>query len=249
MAYKYPNSSFELWDLFMGKMSDMWIDSMNEHNATWKCPSCNHENTTDYEPPAIDMTSDRAADMNATDHDTFACENCDEEYEAIIYNSIGGIEISMIDHQGETIPVDVVFSNYYDDWEPSDSPSDEFFVAMEGLRALMEVRSPSKYDDQLLNRLIFTNVITSLETYLKDTLLNLLEEDTGIQVNFFKLESVMKEQSVLMSNILTDPSLPLKILKNHFKPLSFHNFPKVDNFYQIAIGESIFIDKVHTASL
>lgn len=234
----------------MGRMSDQWIDSMNENNATWKCPSCKHQNVTDYEPPAIDMTSDSAADMQASDHDVFICENCDEQYEAVIYNSIGGIEVSMTDHNGDDIPVDVAFTNYdEEEWEPSDSPSDEFYVAMEGLNALMELQSPSRYDDQLLNRLIFTNIITSLETYLKDTLLNLIEDDTSIQVNFFKSETDMKEQNVLMSNILTDPLLPLKILKNHFKPLSFHNFPKVNNFYKIAIGKGIFLDEAHTALL
>ena len=123
---------------------------------------------------------------------------------------------------------------------PSENPDDEFYVTMQGMRNLMRKTSPSEYDAQLLNRVIFTQIITAIEAYLSDTLQNAIEKDVEAQRKIYLTNKKMQKVSFKASKLLADQELPKKHLMIYLRGISFHNFPVIDRLYQNSLGTSIF---------
>lgn len=229
----------------MGRAKERMMD-IQEGNlciARWKCPNCKTDNETDYEPPSISFGGE-AREMSNSDTLTLYCDNCSAEYEGTIWNELGHISFMFDEDNGVEfeIEADDIHQLYhdYDFWEPSDSPDDEFYVTMEGMRHLMASQSPSEYDDQLLNRVIFTQIITAIETYLSDTLLNVVDDDVEAQQKIYATDKKMQKVVFKASKLLTDAQLPKKHLMVYLQSVSFHEFPMIDNLYQISLSTSIF---------
>ncbi len=236
----------------MGIAKRMMEEAESSFEAQWECPNCDHPNETYFEIPTIDMTSDYARDYHGSDTAEWECEECAHTIEGLITNGSNGVGFEFLDNEGERIhieaetPRDDDYHDYFDEWEPlwtpSESPDDVYKVTLDGMRNLIGNESPSEHDDQLLNRLIFSQIITALEAYLADSLINLVKGDKEIQKKLFAHDQELKKVKFTGIEILENPDLPEKALIQHLQKLSFHNFPTIDKLFKTAIGTSIFVD-------
>lgn len=233
----------------MGQAKARMMEMQEEEyrQAHWECPVCEEPNVSEVDIPAIN-TAGEPSDMNASDSAQIECEGCGEVFSGTIHNSIGGIEFEFFYENGDLIEIEHVDQHSYYDydaefedyWQPSDDPNDVFEVTMEGMHNLIHVKSPSDHDKQLLNRVIFSQIITALEAYLADTLINLVKGDTDVQHKLYTSDVELKKVKFDASKIIKRPHMPELHLVSWLQRKSFHNFPMVDELFQAALGVSIY---------
>lgn len=228
-------------------MMEMQEDEYRQ--AHWECPECEYGNISEIDIPPIDTASEHASDMNASDNAIIYCEECQTEFEGQIYNSMFGPEFNFRDKEGNSIEIEHRSQyeqfeiDYEDYWQPSDDPNDVFEVTIEGMYNLMSVSSPSPHDKQLLKRVIFSQIITALEAYLADTLINLVKDDADIQHKLYSTDDQLKKVKFEAAKIIKRPQIPENHLIYWLQRKSFHDFPMVDALFKIALGVSIYEDE------
>lgn len=196
----------------------------------WSCPECDTLNDDYVDVPAIDLSSDYARDFTGTEDINLKCEKCSETFKGEIQNHISYLECHIEDKAGDKYDTEVNdsidrsgtifdYEDYY--WEPSEHPYDEFKVCIEGMRKLMENDSPSIHDPQLLNRVVFCQIITGLEAYLSDTLIKYIDDNVNAQAKLYKTDKAMKAVTFKGSKVLDDPNLPKKAFIRLFMKTEF----------------------------
>lgn len=243
----------------MGLAKQRWMEAMEAEgkNAQWECPVCEESNESDFEIPEINFTSDKARDYHAEETFEIHCTNCDFNAEGIIQNSVFGLEFQIVGPDNIAIDIEAVdpheyyeadfeeeYEEYY--WEPSDNPEDEYKVAINGMLTLLKTSVPIEHDDQLLNRVIFSQTITALEAYLSDSLINLVKDDKAIQKSIYEKDTELSKKKFTAKEFLDDNNLPEKHLLLHLrKKISFHNLDTANKLYKYALNQDIFVDDAH----
>lgn len=236
----------------MGQAKARWMEQQEEEyrEAHWECPECETENVSEVDIPAVSEAGE-AREMSASVDQEIECEGCDKIFKGTINNFIGNIEFDFRDENRDPIEIqhvsqhlDYGYEPYEEDyiWVPSDDPNDVFEVTIKGMRNLLRIDSPSEHDEQLLNRVIFSQIITALEAYLADTLINLVKGDKDIQHKLYTADKDLKKVKFEAAKIIKRPHIPESYLINWLQHKSFHDFPMVDDLFQAALGTSIYVN-------
>lgn len=243
----------------MGIAKRLMEDLQEERISTaeWECPVCETPNESYFDVPEVNYSSDDASDYYGIEGFQIECEDCGFKKTGQVSNGAGGLHFDIYGPDGEPIHIETPGYDEYERlqyeedyyWEPSDDPNDVFEVTMEGMRNLLHVKSPSEHDKQLLKRVIFSQIITALEAYLADTIINLVKGDTDIQHKLYSTIKDLKAVKFEASKIIKRPHLPEAYLIHWLQGKSFHNFPMVDELFKAALGISIYDDEAHETLL
>lgn len=238
----------------MGISKRMWEDKMyaEARTAEWECPVCHTAHESEFEIPEVNFSSDSASDYHAEEIFEIECDNCGFKKEGVVTNGVGGLDFQITGPDGEAIHIEAPDPYYYEQdyedwyWEPSDSPSDVYAVTMEGMRCLLQTNVPIEHDDQLLNRVVFAQIIAAVEAYLSDTLINIVKGNSGIQQSIYEKDTELNKKKFTAAEVLNDPLLPEKYLLGYFREkISFHNLPTANKFYKYALNQDFFVDDTH----
>ena len=229
------------------------IEEGRIRTAEWDCPVCETPNESYFDVPDINFSSDDASDYHGVEGFQIECQNCGFKKTGQVSNGTGGLHFDIYGPNNGPIHIETPGYDEYERqqyegdfyWEPSDDPNDVFEVTMEGMHNLLQVKSPSEHDKQLLKRVIFSQIITALEAYLADTIINLVKGDTDIQHKLYSTIKDLKTVKFEASKIIKRPHLPEAHLINWLQGKSFHNFPMVDELFKAALGISIYEDEAH----
>ncbi|TAU37811.1 hypothetical protein ELI44_32940 (plasmid) [Rhizobium ruizarguesonis] len=205
--------------------------------VSFECPNCSEAG---YDQVAIPEPGWAAAESSAelfSEGETFVwCSNCETCYDAYVLNDAGSCTITLNDHPGVIVfASDAHFSP--EEWPEPDPPNDprgvfEFHQAE--IEALLLAVGRDSDGSTLINRLLFASVITGMETYLSDTLRNVVNSRAAALASLVEKEKELVKQKFSLADIARRPNLVREAVNEHLREVMYHNLPKVNSLYHNA---------------
>jgi hypothetical protein len=124
-----------------------------------------------------------------------------------------------------------------DEWFEPPPPDDPFSVFMSSYHSSSDLlaRSGSADGGNLVNRLVFSHQVTALEAYLGDTLKNEVFRDRQAMQRLIDKDADLKIQRFTLAEMAKEPQLIERIVREHLQGIMYHNLPRVDVLYRIAL--------------
>jgi hypothetical protein len=124
-----------------------------------------------------------------------------------------------------------------DEWFEPPPPDDPFTVFMSSYHGSSDLLAQSGSADggHLVNRLVFSHQVTALEAYLGDTLKNEVFRDRQAMQRLIDQDADLKIQKFTLAEMAKEPHLIERIMREHLRGIMYHNLPKVDVLYRIAL--------------
>lgn len=198
------------------------------------CSTCNRVFQTELiEIPGPHFSGEKASDScNETD-DQVTC-NCGEIFNVNIWSSFYDVTIEIVgDPEFYVIQtIDNNELNYFDDYGNTTDPHSVFSMELWNSRQIL---SQAKTIDATLQthllRMIASNGVTLLETYLLDTLLRIIIDPAKLK-DFSKSFSPLKNMSFKLNEIYDKIDEIETIIKSEIYKIQFHNLRTVYKMYE-----------------
>ena len=198
------------------------------------CPFCGEENETDaLYIPTPDFSAETHHDsVNSEDYE-HQCHKCDHLFEITLNNGFygGDGDISDID-DGISVEEDFPEEDYEEEYKSV------FFDehVRETIDVLDKIEVLDESSKKLLYRTLYANVISSMEAYLSDRLIQkvLSSEETKRHFveNFKDFEDVKISLSDIYENIENIESR----IKKSLREIIYHHLPRIRNIYKSTLN-------------
>ncbi|GAA4026864.1 hypothetical protein GCM10022386_07770 [Flavobacterium cheonhonense] len=139
-------------------------------------------------------------------------------------NIFGNLEYS------DTIEPELI--DYYADTTPSDSKK-YYYLQIKRLEELLNIKTTEYIVKQTLNRLIYSGVITSLETYLNEILLAVTLDSNETLEKFVSNYEPYKKEQFTLSEIYSKHCGLKNRVRNDLNNLLYHNIAKIISIFNI----------------
>lgn len=206
-------------------------------NVSFICPYCENEiEDTIYHIPTPDFEGDSFSTTCTDDYGSIECDNCQHIYDYTIQSSsIGGfLHIEDIPDDGyHSINIEEIG---YDDYEEAVLDNTKYYRTFENqiinIKELnkLEVRDISS--NFLLNNLLFTNIITTLETYLSDALITNVLENKIFFIKFVETFKDFNKRKIELNKLYETIPKMKDIVKKELLELMYHNLSKISGIYK-----------------
>ncbi|MGE3474166.1 MAG: hypothetical protein AB7H70_00015 [Rhodospirillaceae bacterium] len=125
-----------------------------------------------------------------------------------------------------------------DEWVDYDVPSNPFSIFMDSYRQTSLLLDDHGKDDgrDLVNRLVFSHLVTALEAYLGDTLINAVAGDADAMQRLIDGDDELSKEKFTLAEIRKDPDLVERRVREYLRAILYHNLAKVDVLYNIALS-------------
>lgn len=125
-----------------------------------------------------------------------------------------------------------------DEWVDYDVPSNPFSIFMDSYRQTSLLLVDHGKDDgrDLVNRLVFSHLVTALEAYLGDTLINAVAGDADAMQRLIDGDDELSKGKFTLAEIRKDPDLVERRVREYLRAILYHNLAKVDVLYNIALS-------------
>lgn len=182
--------------------------------------------------------------------DILYCLNCEIPYEYNIKFDSNKLQIAFKD---EEIIGSLKYSNKicWEEYKTS-SPikSKRFYnIQIERLEKILDIKSEEYIIDQSLNSLVFTGVITSLETYLNEVfILIVFHSESTLEKFVSEYEPYKKERLSLHEIFVKYNTLEMRV-REDLDNFIYHNIPKLIRIFNIFQFELDRFDKIKDIAL
>ena len=205
----------------------------------YECPNCGHVNMDTFSVPAPDFMAETHHDSVNQDFSDAICEECEQVYNVILTNGFYGgyVEIEDVDSV-----IDIVENipgkddEYYDKILFKDIHSD----TEKAIEAIEEL--PQEIKDNIY-RLLYANIISKLEVFLCDTVVNYILSCDAHKRQFVQNYEPLATQKFQMSAIYAKYDSLDSIIRGALTSIVYHDIKLVRKLYKNK--ESPIIDPIH----
>jgi hypothetical protein len=213
-----------------------------ESDVQFKCPNCSGIVRTTVEVPEPDWSAaEEMSDLTSDDETVVVCPECETEFLAHVFSSPSECTIKLNDHPLTNVVADTAFFSPDDEWlnyEPPDDPHSIFTASYLQAGKLLDDHGGD--GDHLINRMVFAHRITALEAYLADTLINAVRADHRAFSRLLTRDTELAKEKFTLAQIDADPDLVKAKVLSYLRSVMWHNLPKVNALYAIALGKDLF---------
>jgi len=169
------------------------------------------------------------------------CHECEKEYKYETYATLESLKIEFLNLEEFTFDL---FYNQDSEVPNPDAINDEppycyknafmfYNKQIENLRSVNAVEFSNKLIQQTNNRLVFSGIITSFETFVKEVIYYLVfMTDWGLRI-FVENYSQYKNEKILLKEIFIKNDVIHRKVMDDLDKISFHNLPIVINLFKI----------------
>lgn len=217
----------------------------NTTKVRFMCPICSKD-STDIIPISDDYW--RTNDYNATQTSDVICQHCETTFAASIVNSDQECAISFDYYPNAPIEADFVQdralweSEEDDEWldyNTPDEPHHIFNDSSSQLISFLKIHGGNT-DASFINKMVFTQLWSTFEAYLCDTLVNHIFADHDALQNLLDHDKTMQNEKIKLADVLRNPHLVNEKAKKYLKEILYHNLERVDFLYRNCLEVSIF---------
>ena len=177
------------------------------------------------------------------------CSDCEIQYEYDIIIESNKLQLSFKNNE---IIGNLKYSekiNWYEYKTLTTFKSKQFYnIQIERLKKILELKLEEYIIDQSLNRLVFTGVITSLETYLNEIfILIVFHSESTLEKFVSEYELYQKEKFSLHEIFAKYNSLEMRV-REDLENFIYHNIPKLIRVFNIFNFELSKFEKIKEIS-
>lgn len=205
----------------------------NYLNLKITCPVCGQRGEYNVAVPSPDLLAKTHSDSVNSDSEDIICENCGHEMTVDLHTGFYG-------GYGE---IDDVEDGLMEVMEHFPDENDEYYEQQlyeathtEIERALDSIEGLNNDVKQFLYRLLYANVITSMETFLGDTLKREVLQDEETLRKFVETYKPFKDISMNLSDLYVKKENMPVFVKNTLRELLYHDLRKIKPIYRDALG-------------
>lgn len=205
----------------------------NYLNLKITCPVCGQRGEYNVAVPSPDLLAETHSDSVNSDSEDIICENCGHEMTVDLHTGFYG-------GYGE---IDDVEDGLMEVMEHFPEEDDEYYEQQlyeathtEIERALDSIEGLNNDVKQFLYRLLYANVITSMETFLGDTLKREVLQDEESLRKFVETYKPFKDISMNLSDLYVKKENMPVFVKNTLRELLYHDLRKIKPIYRDALG-------------
>lgn len=182
-----------------------------------------------------DFSAERMSDGDAFGIHDIPCPECETVYEVETVNGMGGIRASLdaADIRIELEPDNDDYEDYLANYEPANDIGAEFTNSLDELLNLL--KTPLATPSSALNRMIYSQLIATMEAYLSDKILTLATDHTELKKRIITNGDFLKEQSLKVAEVLLEPDKAEKTFKVGLQSILYHDLKKVEKLYNITL--------------
>lgn len=207
----------------------------------WRCPMCGTENESDaFSVPTPNYVAETHHDSIESEWYEDYCSNCDHCINVELYNGFYGGTLEVDLDNEEVLDIDVEYPEEDDVWydkELFDATHADVIKVMEKIDSLDE---DMKF---YLYKLLYANLITSMEAYLSDTLIKYVTENDGYLRKFTETYRPFRNQTFTTDDIFNRMDHLKDIVKGELRELMYHNLPKIKQIFMDSMGVDIGVIK------
>lgn len=202
-------------------------------NLKFTCPHCGNTVEDFVGVPAPDLMAETHHDSINSDSEEIVCEHCGHEMTVDLhtgyyggYGEIEGVEDGSIEVE-EHFPEED--DEFYEQqlYEATHTEIERALDSIEGLNNDVK---------QFLYRLLYANVITSMETFLGDTLKREVLQDEVSLRKFVETYKPFKDISMNLSDLYAKKESMPGFVKTTLRELLYHDLRKIKPIYRDALG-------------
>lgn len=193
--------------------------------------------------PSPNLLSERDTYLGTleTDCTDIECPNCHKDYNIQLASSMYGGELYSDDLDEDTeMEIEDIEDDYFEDYseivESNTSFFDTFYIQMEANKRLFENSVLAPDLEITLDKLLFANIITCLETYLSDALINIVLNNENYLKRFVENFKDYKDNSLKLCDIFKKMESLKKQVKEDLFALMYHNLPKIKEIYKTTLN-------------
>tara|TARA_R110000772_G_scaffold40132_20_gene94032 strand:- start:3292 stop:4089 length:798 start_codon:yes stop_codon:yes gene_type:complete len=166
------------------------------------------------------------------------CGTCEYEFEGHATCTGYGCEITLTDFDDSHFTGDPPMysppsqdDSFYWNYSTPDHPLVPFLATYTNMLELLEKAVDTNGDSQLINRMIFVQIISAMEAYLADTLINNVVGKRPQMLALTQKNPDFITQKFTVSQILEEANLAENSVKKYLKSVIYHNLAKVEKLY------------------
>lgn len=212
-----------------------------ESQFHFRCPVCGDSDILNLPVPEFNFNVERMSDLYSEDQVEFSCPSCDYEFSGDVVCTSYSCEISILEPTEFTISGDPPMFNTDAEaaYEPPPNPYALFVETTDRCLIVAELDFDAKNDLQFLKRMAFTTIVTALETYLADTLLNKLRDDQTALTSLILNDRHFAGMRIGLPDLVGKPDFASQHVRSAIQEIPFHNLPRADSLYKSATGFSL----------
>lgn len=206
---------------------------------TYICPDCGKETTSDALPcPSPDWDAESHHRSIQSDFEEAICEHCGAIHQVSLCTGIYGGEGEISDVEQlvdveEDYPGKEEEIDEYIERAQQEVFLNNFKTSIGEVRILMATAASLPSNEKaVLHRLLFANVIASLEIYLYDALINKVFSSDDLKRHFVENFHDFKEKKVALSDIYRRVDNIDGEIRSSLKDIIYHNLDRVGKIYK-----------------
>ncbi len=143
--------------------------------------------------------------------------------------------------------VDVYDIDYIDSFIEIKDAYYQFIESLAKCRLLLEMDNPKELKNTLY-KMLYANIITSMETYLSETFIARIFESKDFLYKFLCLNKDFKDKKFTLNEIYSNDKFVENKVKEYLAGILWHNIKKVSNFFKtINVSFPDNINEIYTS--
>lgn len=179
------------------------------------------------------------------------CAECEEEYYIYLEHNGFGVDMEIDDLSASEYSVSSVKFDSGLDWLSAIGLSSRLWkeeVFKNYLVSIADIKSIIKGQAtdngyNLINRMLFTQIISSFEAYLGDTLMQQIKGRPEAIEAMVTKNNDLSSKKYTLKQIINQPKIVEDSVLSYLSEIIYHNISKVEVLYKIALNITIPIDK------
>lgn len=225
-----------------------------QSHITFRCPKCREVSSGPVTIPEPDWSAaEEMSDLNSEGQISIQCQWCDTAYDAYVINNAGSVSITLIDFEEVVVDADHAFYSFDEDWPEPELPTDpaDIFEDLQSEVTHWLKQHGNGDGGALINRMLFASLFSGLESFLSDTLIKAVTERPEALANLLEHDKDILTEKFTLLEISKHPNLVVDTVTTHLREILYHNLPKVNALYRIALGIDFFkmLDKEEVKTL
>lgn len=215
-----------------------------ESRIHFRCPRCLATSTQEVAVPEFNFGVERMSDLTSEGEAEIVCPYCETEFPTTVWCNSAYCQFTLDDHPEVVFTGDPPFFSQADDdfWLDYDPPDDPFGICLATLNQMKSLITddPTHRDDpQLLNRMVLSQSVTALETYLFDTLVRRIWEDRSLISKLLSRDKHINQARFTLQALAANEKLLEDEVRKYLGSVLYHNLERVSFLYEATFGFSM----------
>lgn len=202
----------------------------------FKCPQCGTENETEkLAVPTPDLTAETHSESCNSDYDEHECPECGTVFDIILSNGIGGGDGEINGLDDEYSPE--VIEGFSEEEVYEDFKSMYFSNHVrDTVEVLDQIDSLDEPYRKLLYRTLFANIISSMEAYLSDRLIQKVLSDAKYKRQFTEKFKDFQNEKIPLTNLFSMMDKIDSHIRKSLREIIYHNLDRVKPIYKSVLN-------------